>query len=198
MLIFHSLRERRLWAWTALLVLAIYVSLPFMRSATDLVRGRGWLRALVTLALMAGAAAFAGWVIRQRPGWRRLLWLLPVAAVYGLVLSLAVAPEEQLHLIEYGGVGVLVYAALAERREARRRAGLDPGRLARYPALSAVLATTAAGWIDEGIQHLLPERYYDLRDVAFNGLAGLLAILVVTICSRQGEEESPSQGRSIS
>jgi hypothetical protein len=35
----------------------------------------------------------------------------------------------------------------------------------------------AAGWIDELIQGLLPTRYYDLRDVAFNAAAGLLALL---------------------
>jgi VanZ family protein len=41
----------------------------------------------------------------------------------------------------------------------------------------ALVFVAAAGWIDEGIQALLPSRYYDLRDVAFNAAAGALALL---------------------
>lgn len=47
------------------------------------------------------------------------------------------------------------------------------------PAFYAFLLTTAAGWIDEGIQYFLPNRYYDLRDVGFNATAGFLAIAAV-------------------
>jgi VanZ family protein len=184
---FHSRRERWLWLATGLLVLAIYGSLPVGRRATEVVRAAGWLRVLVTVALAVAAAGLAGWVARQRPPWRRLWWLLPIAAAYAVVLSLAVAPEEQLHLVEYGAVGVLAYAALGERRAARLGAGLASGRLARWPALSAVLFTAGAGWLDEGIQHLLPTRYYDLRDVAFNAIAGLLAVATVAACRSPDE-----------
>jgi len=41
--------------------------------------------------------------------------------------------------------------------------------------------TAAVGWIDEGVQHLLPNRVYDLRDVALNAAAGLLAISIVAL-----------------
>jgi hypothetical protein len=46
------------------------------------------------------------------------------------------------------------------------------------------LFVAAAGWIDEGIQALLPSRYYDLRDVAFNAAAGLMALAAIAIFSR--------------
>ena len=43
-------------------------------------------------------------------------------------------------------------------------------------AAGAWLLTALAGWLDEGIQGLLPNRVYDLRDVGFNALAGALAL----------------------
>ena len=35
---------------------------------------------------------------------------------------------------------------------------------------------SAFGWLDEGIQWLLPGRVYDLRDVGFNALAAAMAV----------------------
>jgi len=39
-----------------------------------------------------------------------------------------------------------------------------------------VAVTAILGWLDEGIQAILPNRVYDVRDVGFNALAGLMAI----------------------
>jgi len=39
------------------------------------------------------------------------------------------------------------------------------------------VVTALLGWADEGIQEALPNRVYDLRDVLFNSLAGLMAVL---------------------
>jgi VanZ family protein len=39
-----------------------------------------------------------------------------------------------------------------------------------------VVVTALLGWLDEGIQAVLPNRVYDIRDVGVNALAGLLAI----------------------
>jgi VanZ family protein len=39
-----------------------------------------------------------------------------------------------------------------------------------------VLVTTVLGWLDEAFQWLVPDRVYDLRDVGFNALAGLVAV----------------------
>ncbi|MGA9519904.1 MAG: VanZ family protein [Myxococcaceae bacterium] len=79
------------------------------------------------------------------------------------------SPEEKAHFVEYGVVALLAWAALP--------AGWRTGR--RF--VGAALFTLGAGWIDEGIQGLLPSRYYDLRDVAFNGAAGLLALGAVQL-----------------
>jgi len=80
-------------------------------------------------------------------------------------------PEERFHLLEYGLLGGLVYAALLERR--RPAAGM---RWSASSAALAVVLTGAAGWADEGIQYLLPNRHYDWIDVGLNVLAAILAV----------------------
>jgi hypothetical protein len=60
------------------------------------------------------------------------------------------------------------------------------------PSVTAVIVTVAAGWIDEGLQGLLPNRFYDLRDVGLNGLAGMLAVAFLAALSRLGSPEKAS------
>jgi VanZ family protein len=97
--------------------------------------------------------------------------MLLVAAAYAAVIYPMQSPEEKIHFIEYGGVAVLAHTA-APRDWSRRK---------RF--LACALFVAAAGWIDEGIQALLPSRVYDLRDVAFNAAAGLMALGAVAIFS---------------
>jgi VanZ family protein len=78
-------------------------------------------------------------------------------------------PAERTHLFEYGFLAVLLHQALTER--------VRNGRHVPIPAILAVASTALLGWLDEGIQAILPDRVYDLRDVGVNALAGLMAIL---------------------
>ena len=70
--------------------------------------------------------------------------------------------------MEYGVVAIFIHEVLLERRK--------NGRKVPIPALLAVLMTSVLGWIDEGIQWLLPNRIYDFEDVTFNFLAAVIAI----------------------
>ena len=91
--------------------------------------------------------------------------------------------QERIHLLEYGVVGGLAYAALLERwGDAADRVAERP-RWQRWPALWAILIAGAAGWGDELVQAALPNRTYDLRDVATNAEAA--ALLVVVLATRR-------------
>ena len=171
-------RQRHLWIGSALYLAAIYASLPYIRQLTDPLRDAGWLRFTVVSLFALAALVAALYLHRRWPGWRRASWMIPILALYGWVLRQTYQPEEQLHLIEYGLLGLLIHTACRARRRTRLAAGrpLDP--LSRWPALGAIFLTTLAGWGDEAIQHWLPERHYDLRDVAFNAAAAALAIAV--------------------
>jgi VanZ family protein len=108
-----------------------------------------------------------------------VLALAVVACIYAAVIYPMQSPEEKIHFIEYGGVAVLAYAS-SPRHWSRKK-----------QFVVCALFVAAAGWIDEGIQALLPTRVYDLRDVAFNAAAGLMALAAIAIFSRH---ERPAVG----
>ena len=68
------------------------------------------------------------------------------------------------------------------------------------PAVLAIVATALLGWLDEAIQLFLPDRVYDLRDVGFNALAGLMAVVASAALawarrrSRRGPASPPADG----
>lgn len=144
-------------------LLAIYATLGVVRPIANYLRDSGMLRVSVAIAFVLSAALFLALIFRdpRRRTGRFVLVLAGIAIVYAAAILPMDSPEEKIHFIQYGVVALLAYEAFPVRR--------------RY--LTAAVFVLAAGWIDEGIQALLPSRYYDLRDVAFNAAAGLLALL---------------------
>ena len=168
---FRSARERRLWGWAAGLLLAIYASLYSVRPVAEWLRDRNLLRVTIVVLFVGVAAALLRWSLARAPGRRELVVLAATGMVYLAVLWPIRMPEERFHLLEYGLFAGLAYAALLERRR--------PGTEMRWsprPAALVVVITGLAGWVDEGIQHLLPNRHFDWVDVGLNVLAGLLAV----------------------
>lgn len=165
---FTSDREKRLWIYTLIVMLAIYSTLsPAQRVAAEL-RERGLLgvssaAAMVVVALIIGVH----WV-KTRPGRREIGAGIGVAAIYLTTIIRLPVPEARSHLFEYGLVALLIDQALTER--------VRNGRPVPVPPLLAVGATAALGWIDEGIQALLPNRVYDLADVGLNAAFAVAAI----------------------
>jgi len=180
---FTSASERRLWISAGGCLLLIYSSLYIARPVTEWLRDANLLRLAVGGSFALIAALVSLRLRRTRPGWRVWVALAGIAMGSVLLLSRFELPEERLHFLEYGLVGGLVFAALLERQKNKRRdsSGL-PSRCAYlWPAVGAFVMTGVAGWIDEGIQEVLPNRYYDLRDVAMNAAGGALAVLSIWI-----------------
>lgn len=153
------------------LLLGIYGTLYVARRITETIREAGLLRAAVATAFALAGLAVVLFMARK-PSLRRprtLVLTLIVALVYAAVVFPMNSPEEKLHFLEYGAVGVLSFFS----------APIALAGLRRF-AFAAVF-TLAAGWTDEGIQALLPNRYYDLRDVGFNALAGVMALCAFAV-----------------
>jgi len=153
-------------AWIAFLVTALLVllTIPLARQAQHLVEatvGSGFFLFIVLAGI--GAAAWAAWrrLRIAEPGPNRRIWvLIGVALAYvGGAFYLRKNPEEAVHLLEYGALGVLAARALAYRL---------PGAWV-YPA--AALLGASVGILDEAIQWMTPSRHWDLRDLAINALA---------------------------
>lgn len=158
----------------ATLLLGIYATLSVARTLSNALRDAGLLRLTVGASFALATLGVVALVFRnpalRHP--RTLFLLVGGAAVYALVVWPMESPEEKLHFIEYGAVAVLWFLAWP-------RAWSTPVRF-----VCSALSTLACGWLDEGIQALLPTRHYDLRDVGFNALAGLIALTLFTLAQR--------------
>jgi succinate dehydrogenase hydrophobic anchor subunit len=164
---FTSDRERRLWFWVLVVVVAIHATLGPAQLLAEALRERNLLRVSVVVGLLLVGAAVVGRWMKRRPGQREIGVALGIAAVYLMAWIRIHSWEERTHLFEYGLVAILIYQALTERLQHDR---------VLVPAVLAVAVTGLLGWLDEGIQALLPDRVYDLRDAGFNALAGPMAI----------------------
>jgi VanZ family protein len=78
-------------------------------------------------------------------------------------------PEEQVHFIEYGILGALIYLALSH----------DINNVFVY--ILSALIVFVFGTIDEVIQGVLPNRVFDIRDLIMNGSAGILVQLLIAM-----------------
>lgn len=185
MALFVSPLEQRLWLATAALfglVCGVIYPAPY---ALEFLRERNLLRLTVAGILLCALAALTGWVVRQRPGKQEWALLAAFAAVYAAIFWFLPVPQERLHFLEYGAIASLAYAALRERRRVSGHPPLGSWRALLWaPGARAIYLTSLLGWADEGIQALVPHRYYDLRDVGFNALAAVLAVTIAYLRRR--------------
>lgn len=184
---FTSSRERRLWLCALAVVVAIYSTLGLAGTLAEVLREHSLLPTALLVLMFLTVTAIIGSGRRQRPG-RREVWVAcGVTAVYGMaVLRMGGSLEERTHLFEYGIVAVLVYQALSERAH--------NGRRVPVPAVLALVVTALLGWLDEGIQALLPNRVYDNFDVLSNVIAALIAIVANLLVGRASNAVARRQG----
>ena len=170
MALFTSAREKRLWITTFVVVAVIYSTIGVTGVLAGWLRLHGLLETTFVLGFAAVMMTIVFYGMRQ-PRKRREWWLLSgTFAVFVLLLTRMQIPEERTHLVEYGVVGILMYAALAERYRSGSRRFL--------PAALAIVLTMGVGLVDECIQGLVPSRTFDWRDVLFNSLAAFMSVSV--------------------
>ncbi len=162
-------REKRWVSWLYVVVwsLVILVTIPFVRAFQEFVRvqwGReaftyGVIGAIVT-AFVASALYLRRYRVVSRGGY---LWLLAVAAVFmGYTIELAGSPEEAIHFIQYGLLGVLTYRALTHHLN----------NVGIY--FAAAMICGIVGIVDEWVQWAIPRRFWGLEDIWLNFFAGSL------------------------
>lgn len=173
--LFTSKRERRLWLWTLTVMLAIYSTLSIARDLAAFLQRLGILDEIFILGMLMIGTAVVALALKTRPGGVEIGVGLGVAAVYLIAFLRMGITAERTHLMEYSVVAVLIHEALKERAS-------NGGDVPR-PALLALVITVLLGWLDEGIQWLLPNRVYDIRDVIFNTMAAVMAISASVLLS---------------
>ena len=168
MISFTSTRERRLWAWTVAVVIAIYATLGLARTLSDELRSRELLDNTFFFAFLVLVAAVVIRALRLGRGSGEIFVVLATAIVYLMMFLRMASPEERSHLLEHGVVALLIHEALTERA----RNGSPVPR----PALLAIVMTSVIGTIDECIQLAIPSRVFDPVDLVFNSLAAVMAV----------------------
>lgn len=181
------------WLAAAAWVVVIFTAIPFVRRLREFFVGH-WPAELLGFAVMGAVGAAAGaalWVLRRRtekilPA--DIVWLASIAAVLIFwTWSLMEQPEEAVHFLEYGGLGVLLYRALRPKMN-------NPGVF-----VAAALIGTIVGTIDETIQWIVPDRYWDFRDLVLNGGASVLVQLAIwRLASRPFSKVTVSTVRTLS
>ena len=168
--------RKKYWAWATGWTLAIYATLYLVRPICEFFKETIpfdlWVNIFLA-ACLSGIAAIFFRKYKMTDGSGYVLLLLAISGyAYGLVTI--PYPEEKIHFIEYGILAYLIFRALR----------LDHGAWAAYAGAFAL--TAALGWGDEGLQHLLPNRYYQTSDVVLNAVSGLLGLMLVYVFQRTG------------
>jgi len=177
---FGSVRERRLWAWTLAVVMAIYTTLGLKGRLAAVLNDSALGAGIFIFCCLLVLATVVTQGLKARPGGVEISVALGVMAAYILVFVRMAIPTERSHLIEYGVVALFIHEALIERA--------SHGRQVPIPALLAITATVLIGVFDESIQAFLPNRVFDLRDMLFNALAAVMAI-IAKLALRKARDE---------
>ena len=166
-------RERTRWLVVVLWITVIYTTIPLVRRLREAYISR-WPAELIgygVMAVVVGVTIAGIFFLRRRH--RRfepadVVWLLGVASVLLLWTShLMGQPEEAVHFLEYGVLGVLLYRALRTR---------IPDATVFF---AAAVVGILVGTVDEVIQWLVPLRYWDYRDILLNGGASVLIQIAI-------------------
>ncbi len=157
---------------TIVYLLCIYTTLGIVRPAAEFLRTQGVLAATISVLFALFIPAVLTWRYRTSGRSRLLLRICLILILLTITFFLSGLPEERLHFLTYGLLGWLISwtfeAAASSKKFYTEAAGW----------LLSCLLVWLAGVGDELIQWLLPMRVFDLRDIVFNGMAGMAGIAI--------------------
>ena len=135
-------------------------------------RTAGFLRATVTLLFVVFTVLALRWRYATTGRNQIRLRVVLITSLLLIALFMPGLPEERLHFLTYGLLGWLICWSVEAMEENENSLWSKTGWL--LPCLLVWLA----GGIDELIQWWLPVRVFDVRDIVFNGVAGMLGIAI--------------------
>jgi peptidoglycan/LPS O-acetylase OafA/YrhL len=163
-------------ALTVAYLLCIYFTLGIARPIAEYLRSTGILLTTV-IALFGGCLPLAlFWRYRMISQKKFLLRILLIITLLCCAFLISALPEERLHFLTYGLAGWLICWSM----EVMPLASKTPKKRNNRPFivnwLIPCLLVWLAGSTDELIQWWLPNRVFDIRDIVFNGTAGITGV----------------------
>jgi glycopeptide antibiotics resistance protein len=165
----------RKWSYVIVLVFFIYSTLYIVRPILDYLRENiACLDILgnILLAVVGSFFVLMVFVLKAKGNIRKRtthFLLICAALLYVSIIWNIEYAEEKIHFFEYGLLAWLIYRAL------------DGDLKGKSLFACSFVAVSIIGWGDEWIQYLLPNRYYDIRDVIMNATGGLMGLIIALI-----------------
>ena len=172
---FTSSREKRLWIWAGVVLVAIYSGLFLGQPLARLFSNEEITVIIFILGMILVGITILLYAFRSRPGKVELTVLIGITAVYVLFFLRLGLPERS-HLMEYSVLAIFIHKAITER--------IKNGKKIPWPALVAIVITFLIGVLDECLQFIMPNRVFDTLDIVFNGLVITMAIGSAIILKR--------------
>ena len=167
---FTSKRERYLWLATTIVLISIYSTLGLAGVMVEKMQNQGVLDSFYVLFACLTLVVFLTQGLKTRPGGIDIAIGIGLIVVISMVVvRMGIPLVERTHLIEYGLLATFIFQALEERDQNHRKVPHIP--------LITIGATSFLGLVDEVIQALLPNRIFDIRDVGFNVIAAIIAVV---------------------
>jgi len=167
MSLFTSAREKHLWLYAAIVLVAIISTLVFGQPLVEVFASQDVRAAIFLRVMLLIGITILIHGLKASPSRAEITIWIGLAAVY-IMFFLRLGMPERSHLMEYSVLAIFIHMALIERMG-------QESRILR-PALLAITATFIVGLLDECVQIFLPDRVFDPNDIAFNGFSGLMAI----------------------
>ena len=164
------------WTYVVVWITALLATLPLAPSILQAVEqaiGK-WITAVAVFAL-SGLFLVAIVSRLKRTGKTAIADLAVPVSASALVIGstiISTTPAEGLHFFQYGVLGALTFRAMSHRTQ-------DVGIYVGAAILGGIVGT-----IDEAIQWTLPNRYWDIRDIAFNFSGAVLAQIFIAATLR--------------
>lgn len=159
------------WSLSLLCSFIIFLVVPFTRTLEQFISntiGGIFFTWIALIGIIFGFVVL-GWLAHKtRQQWekKQYYWIFIVFLLYlsiTIYLSLR-SPEEAIHLIEYSLLTFLLFKALTLQNQDKMVIG------------STINLVFLVGTLDEFLQWITPERFWDFRDVAINFASGCLCL----------------------
>lgn len=158
----------RPWLWVLFYTLFIFSTIPLARDIQRFVYSalaKEFFTYIILFIILVSLTILL-YLFVFRFGISRIsqyIWLLICAGLYGYyTIKLKKHPEEAVHFLEYGLLSYLFFIAFSRRIKDHTI------------YITSTLSVLFVGMLDEFIQWMMPERFWDFKDIGLNTLAGAI------------------------
>ncbi len=158
------------WLIVISYTLFIYITLPYAPILRDsIINSLGERIISIIVGAIVGSIGIIIFLFlkRQKSNLSSYIWLIILSAIYTYFLLTINIIVEKVHFIQYGLLSLFIFYALRNHFN----------DLSIY--LIGTLLVVILGLVDEYIQGILPNRVGEIRDIWWNGLAGLLVQVAI-------------------